>query len=294
MEHGWEFGVGFEFAYQWGIKDVSQKTIKGTISGKSFGKYSESNSFTDGGSTTYQDIKLQEESTTQTYRYSAPAFSVTTFTASSSQTKYSGKYTIDVAVGGNIQFTLADDGNANNGINAIGISVPVELILEQYNPEIFRSKDASYATYTLLDGTELVYSPNLEFRVNGNLESVSTYDTKTSIDTTYDVLLSGGQNYQAQTGKERLWVAQGQLPLEGISPVIINGFADGFDKIGFANVPEILGFGSLELWNTGTSGFVGYRLPNNSRRALAELVGVNATLLDVNDFVFSTTGTALA
>ena len=44
---------------------------------------------------------------------------------------------MDIAIGGNIEFILADDGDTTNGTNIIGQSIPVALILEQYNPEIF-------------------------------------------------------------------------------------------------------------------------------------------------------------
>ena len=86
---------------------------------------------------------------------------------------------MDIAIGGNIEFILADDGDTTNGTNIIGQSIPVALILEQYNPEIFYSQDTSSETHELLDGTELVYSPNLEFTVTGTIESQSIYNTRT-------------------------------------------------------------------------------------------------------------------
>jgi Ca2+-binding RTX toxin-like protein len=307
IKHGWKIGVGFDYnlttkvsskvsakvgdtGAEIGNETGISKTFK--FSAEYSGEYSSTGSFTNGDSRTFSDIKLEENSTETTYSYNAPAFSVTEFKAISSKTTYSGNYEMDVAIGGNVAFRLADDGNTSNGINAQDVVIPVALILEQYNPEIFYSQDTNYQTYTLLNGDQIVYNPNLKFNVKGTIESQSIYGTNVVTDTTYDILLGGVQNYQAQAGKERLWVATGQLPLAGTAPVKITGFSDGLDKIGFANVTQITGLGSLERWNSGTSGFIGIGT-GDQRRALAELVGISATALDASDFIFNTTGTAI-
>jgi Ca2+-binding RTX toxin-like protein len=292
MQHGWEVTAAYKFSLKAGLPAVAETTNEFSISGKVFGNYSSSGSYTNGGSKTYSNIKVAENSTETTYSYNAPAFSVTEFKAISSKTTYSGKYEMDVAIGGNVTFRLADDGNTSNGTNAQDVTVPVALILEQYNPEIFHSQNPNYQTYTLVNGQQIVYSPNLEFTVKGTIESQSIYGTQVVTNTTYDILLGGLQNYQAQAGNERLWVATGQLPLAGTVPVKITGFSDGLDKIGFANVPQIMGLGSLERWDSGTSGFIGIGT-GDQRRALAELVGISATALDASDFIFNTTGTAI-
>jgi Ca2+-binding RTX toxin-like protein len=308
IKHGWKIGVGFDYNLttkvsskvsakvgdiggEIGTETGISKTFK--FSGEYSGEHSSTGSFTNGDSRIFSDIKLEENSTQTTYSYLAPAFSVTEFKAISSQTTYSGNYEMDVAIGGNVKFRLADNGKTDDGTNAVDVTVPVALILEQYNPEIFHSQDTNYQNYELLNGDQIVYSPNLEFTVKGTIESQSIYGTQVVTDTTYDILLGGGQNYQAQAGKERLWVATGQLPLAGTAPVKITGFSDGLDKIGFVNVPQIMGLGNLERWNSGTSGFIGIGT-GDQRRALAELVGISATALDVTDFIFDATGTAIS
>ncbi|MDJ0658159.1 MAG: hypothetical protein QNJ42_01575 [Crocosphaera sp.] len=286
-EHGWKIGVGYELELESKFfGNGSTQTF--SVSGEAYGNYSQEGSFTNGGSTTYEDIQVVEESISSTHTFTAPSFSVTTFKAISSQQKFTGDYQMDMAIGGDITFTLADDGDTTNGINAIGQSIPVALILEQYSPEIFYSQDTSSETHELLDGTELVYSPNLEFTVTGTIESQSVFNTQTVLETTYDILLNGGQDYQGTSGKERFWVASGQLPLPGLESRIEN-FADGIDQIGFANVPEITGFDDLDFSQNGTIGII-----SHEDRILAELVGIDATKLDASDFIFDTTGTAIA
>ncbi|HAC64310.1 MAG TPA: hypothetical protein DCF68_12410 [Cyanothece sp. UBA12306] len=286
-EHGWKIGVGYELELESKFfGNGSKQTF--SVSAEGYGNYSQEGSFTNGGSTTYEDIQVVEESISSTHTFTAPGNSVTSFKAISSQQKFTGDYEMDIAIGGNIEFILADDGDNSNGINSIGQSVPVALILEQYNPEIFYSQDTSSETHELLDGTELVYSPNLGFTVTGTIESQSVFNTQTVLETTYDILLNGGQDYQGTSGKERFWVASGQLPLPGIESTIEN-FADGIDQIGFANVPEITGFDDLTLSQSGTIGIISYE-----DRTLAELVGIDATKLDASDFIFNTTGTAIA
>lgn len=146
---------------------------------------------------------------------------------------------MEVKIGGDINFTLADDGNANNGTNNLGVTVPVALILEQYNPDIFYSQDTTYQTKVLsnrtdkgIENIELVYSPNLAFKVTGTIESTSIYNTKVDIDTTYDREVNG--NYDAGVlNNENLWVARGSLPTANSAPDVIINFGDGADKIGF-------------------------------------------------------------
>ncbi|MBE9084515.1 MULTISPECIES: FG-GAP-like repeat-containing protein [unclassified Tolypothrix] len=300
IQHGWKISVGYDYTVKakmsgkvlgLGPETEVSKSVK--VSGEGFGNYSYSGSFTDGGSKTYSNIKVEENSVETTYSYTAPAFSVTEFKAISNKTTYRDNYEMDIAIGGDVKFRLGDkDPNTSNLINLQDVVIPVALILEQYNPEIFYSQDTNYQTYTLLNGDQIVYNPNLKFNVKGTIESQSIYGTQVVTDTTYDILLSGGQNYQAQPGKERLWVATGQLPLAGTAPVKITGFSDGLDKIGFANVPQVMGLGSLERWDSGTSGFIGIGT-GDQRRALAELVGISATALDASDFIFNTTGTAI-
>ena len=290
QEHGWKIGAAYEHSLKattsgkfLGIGLSGETTSTFKLSGEGFGNYSSSGSHTNGGSKTYSDVEVVENSIWTTYDYTAPAQSVTEFRAISDKTTHTGDYEMDVAIGGDVKFRLADNTE---------VTVPVALILEQYNPEIFHAQDANYKTYSLRTGEQIIYSSNLEFTVKGTIESQEVYNTRVVTEATYDILLNGGQTYDAETKKERFWVASGQIPLDSQPTPHINSFAVGSDKIGFANVPDIIGFDSLDVSNNGkkTKAIIRYAATG---QVLAALVGVDATSLDVDDFIFDTTGTAI-
>ncbi|NOK70987.1 MAG: hypothetical protein GFH25_541266n36 [Chloroflexi bacterium AL-N10] len=278
VEHGFKLGASYTYSLTTSAKvSGGIGPVQGEAGVESSHTFNISGEYSQTNSTTNQQV--HSESTTETYTYTAPHRSVTEFLVTRSREEYNGTFEFDVDVSGEVSF-LFDNGQ--------GDTIPINLILEQYNADIFHAKDNNFAEHTLKDGTQLTYSPLLEFTVRGEMDSVSIYNSRLDTNTTHDVLLNGVRNYQAKQVDERLWVATGQLPLAGSRAVKIKEFGVGLDKIGFGDIPEIKGLRSLTRWVEGNSGFIGY-----GERTLAELVGVDTTLLKAADFIFSTANTSI-
>jgi Ca2+-binding RTX toxin-like protein len=254
---------------------------------------------------TQGQTKMNQTSTT----FNTPANSVTTANVTISGRTFESDYNLPVNISGNVHVDLT---------NGQDFDIPINAILQHYNPTLFQSQDPAKTTFYQLGNTYMVYNPTTTAIVKGHIKEAILLDAHASTDSVYDREVSGNSpdafNLIGTLNKERFWLGRGALPAT-TRPIQIQSFGLQDDQVAIS-VPGINGYTLRSNFTPGSYPTNVLLLDNHTEttpdgftqtvgdiflasgsgatqtiRTLAELPGVDVNTLGASNFKFNTMGT---
>jgi hypothetical protein len=242
----------------------------------------------EGGETyTWSDTYSRSTNIQTSTTLTAAPNSFTTGTAILTESRFDSPFTQTVQIGGNVKIDLE---------TGTDFEIPVGAILQYYNPVQFKPKDPNNVSlYTLPNGDYLASSLITTATLTGVAKDAILSSSSASIDAFYDFDFSNPASNTNANGnpnnKDRFWLALGSLPATPNPPVKINGFSLSQDKIGI-DAPEVTSIDNLILGSrqetiNGVPQIIGTIRVRSTNQLLAELPGIDASQLTVQNFLFS-------